>query len=784
MSRRFILEWLLIALLMAPLQWWLQDAPSVPLVDAMLYDWAMSQQRAAPSPDVLIVGIDARSLAELGPWPWPRKTHAQLLDTLAHDGARRVLLDFFLEEPSTNRDDDLRLAAALGRLPVYLPLRVAESRANGSNEPDGFVRPLPLFNQSVVATAHANVTVDADGVARWIFMREGVPGRLEPFVGTLLAGQSALAPSARTSAMPVHSDGWDHQEPFGFPLTQPLHGWHTVSYISLLRGQVPAEFVRGKLVLVGPLEDSHLERLVPVGVPGGAASLAGVELLADAVDALRHGRAIHLLPRLALAFSATVPIWLALTLFLPAARYSLAIVVCVAGSWLAISLLLLAYANVWLPPLPTLLGLTIAYFLWSWRRLSAFFQFFGKRIAMLNALPAGAFEPGGRLGAPAWDHVVAQMAALDAAINRVTKIKTMLSVSISQMPVAVLVCFDDGTITQSNDAARRLLEPSTVLHDATEDALSRRDLLSILRETCVTQLGGASSVRPWFETLHNEYVTQRGQVFKPRVAALDIFGDEPRRWMVALHDVTSEHRIKLEREQWIGYISHDLRTPQINIISLLNLYADGAAQLDERALIDGVRRETERSIRLADSILDLLTARSDRYRFEPVPVAALALDAVDQVWANAAAKNVTIDTRITDDDATLWADGPLLTRAFVNLLHNAIRHSASGDTIDVCVTVDYDVVLPRIHVAIRDAGEGMSQQHVMHLFESPPAIPSLHVNRDDDGITPRDDVRSHGMGIPMVLEIVARHEGHVTAHSLPGAGATFLIEFPVCVVER
>ncbi|KFG93407.1 hypothetical protein GQ56_0132095 [Burkholderia paludis] len=807
MGRRFVVECLLIALLIPPLLWWLHGAPGVRIVDAMLYDRIMSRRQVAPSPDILIVGIDARSLAAIGPWPWPRSVHARLLDTLARDGAARVLLGTFLDSAS-DEDDDRQLASSMARLPVYLPMRVATGPSAIADGTPTFVPPLPLFARSAAGTGHANVAVDGNGLSRWMFMREGPPGRLEPYVGARLvdradaeptppaaaaapaapaalvtfAGLAVPTPPVAPAALAVSADhgdptasgdAWIRQAPFGFPLAQPLHGWRTVSYLSLLRGQVPAAFVRGKLVLVGALEDARLERPVSIGTPHGVASLSGIELQAAAIDALRHDRTVRPLSRAAFAGWASLPVWIALLLFLPAARYGWAVVLTMSGLWLVVCLTLVIWAYVWVPPLPTLLGIAVAYFLWSWRRLSAFFHFFGRRIALLNALPAGAFEPADRPPTHAWDHVASRMAELDAAIDRIARIKTMLDVSISQMPVAVLVCLDDGTITQSNDAARRLLESP----GEPGAPLDGRNLSSVLRGFDAPAPHASSAGVRWFDTLQHEYVTRRDHAFSPRIAALDGHGGEPRRWMVALHDVTNEHRLEREREQWIGYISHDLRTPQINIISLLNLHAAGAAPPDARGLVDGVRRETERSIRLADSILDLVTARSSRYRFELAPVASIMLDAVDQVWATASARGVAIDLHIADDDTALHADGALLTRAFVNLLHNAIRHSAPGTTIDLCAAVDEDASPPRLHVAVRDEGEGMAPERAAGLFDGPAG--RFAARTQEDGPLTRHEIRSHGMGLAIVAEVVARHGGCITAFSRPGHGATFLLAFPL-----
>src|SRR3990170_54905 len=47
----------------------------------------------AASGDIVLVGVDDRSLLEIGNWPWPRKHHAQMVDRLTQMGARRIFYD-------------------------------------------------------------------------------------------------------------------------------------------------------------------------------------------------------------------------------------------------------------------------------------------------------------------------------------------------------------------------------------------------------------------------------------------------------------------------------------------------------------------------------------------------------------------------------------------------------------------------------------------------------------------------------------------------------------------
>src|SRR5690606_13714521 len=76
-------------------------------------DWAWSQ--AASRTDerrLIIVDIDERSLPDIGPWPWPRATQAQLLDRLAQAGASQQILDIVFSE---QRPGDPLLADSLRR---------------------------------------------------------------------------------------------------------------------------------------------------------------------------------------------------------------------------------------------------------------------------------------------------------------------------------------------------------------------------------------------------------------------------------------------------------------------------------------------------------------------------------------------------------------------------------------------------------------------------------------------------------------------------------------------
>ena len=76
---RLRLDWWLVALLSTALIVFLVHDRTAARIDNLIYDNLLRIGERAPAADILLVAIDNRSLREIGPWPWPRERHAELL---------------------------------------------------------------------------------------------------------------------------------------------------------------------------------------------------------------------------------------------------------------------------------------------------------------------------------------------------------------------------------------------------------------------------------------------------------------------------------------------------------------------------------------------------------------------------------------------------------------------------------------------------------------------------------------------------------------------------------
>src|SRR5690606_7121715 len=135
-------------------------------LDQSLYDLFLSSHAKPVREDVVIVAIDDYSIAELGHWPWPRRHHANIINTIGKAQPRAIGLDVLLSEQDTR---DARLIAALQRYPlVVLPVAMTSA---GMGTTAGL--PLKALAHSAAALGHINLAHDNDGVVRSIFLCGG-----------------------------------------------------------------------------------------------------------------------------------------------------------------------------------------------------------------------------------------------------------------------------------------------------------------------------------------------------------------------------------------------------------------------------------------------------------------------------------------------------------------------------------------------------------------------------------------------------------------------------------
>jgi EAL domain-containing protein (putative c-di-GMP-specific phosphodiesterase class I)/CHASE2 domain-containing sensor protein len=222
------------------------------------------------SGDIVILTIDDKSLHEVGNWPWPRRTDAQLIDRLTAAGAKRIFFDVNFSFPS-NPVDDRAFAQAIGRSrKVTLFTRSKTGPENSARVVDDL--PLPILAQN------ANL-----GVASFHYNYQNAVWQV-PYAATLPQATipSFAAAIANVSGAPSEDFRVDYSVN---PRTIPAY-----SAGDVLTGKLGEKQLAGKDVIIGigtdVIGDSYF-------IPGYGKAF-GVHVHAIAAETLKKGRPVDL----------------------------------------------------------------------------------------------------------------------------------------------------------------------------------------------------------------------------------------------------------------------------------------------------------------------------------------------------------------------------------------------------------------------------------------------------------------------------------------------------------
>ncbi|HEX7706278.1 MAG TPA: ATP-binding protein [Thermoanaerobaculia bacterium] len=221
------------------------------------------------------------------------------------------------------------------------------------------------------------------------------------------------------------------------------------------------------------------------------------------------------------------------------------------------------------------------------------------------------------------------------------------------------------------------------------------------------------------------------------------------------------HRLTTANEELESFsysVSHDLRAPLRAIDGFSReLQTNLEQQLDERErhYLSRIRAAAQRMSLLIDALLELSRLSRKPMQRTAVDASALAKEvALEAIERSRRPVLLEIEAGIVID-----ADPHLLRIVFENVIGNAVKFSAKGDTprIDVFSTGPQ-------RVEIRDNGVGFESEFVGKIFAP---FQRLHSS----------EFEGTGIGLALVQRIIRRHGGTVRAESARGRGATFHLYF-------
>ena len=228
----------------------------------------------------------------------------------------------------------------------------------------------------------------------------------------------------------------------------------------------------------------------------------------------------------------------------------------------------------------------------------------------------------------------------------------------------------------------------------------------------------------------------------------------------------AEQRLQ-RQEEFFQMAVHDLRSPLSAIVVYAELLMNRVmGDLDNRQLepIRTIHRNCNNLIRMAEDVLASarLRAGATTPRFSDLDVTESVREAIRSLQGLADAKQVRIRLDPPTGELRRMIDPDYLSRAFANVLGNAIKFSPHGAEIHIALDREGD----EIRVAFTDQGPGISPERRGEIFQK--------FRRGDVG-----NVAGHGLGLSIAQYFIALHGGRILIEGVRGRGSTFLVGLPV-----
>ncbi|HYW31877.1 MAG TPA: ATP-binding protein [Gemmatimonas sp.] len=255
---------------------------------------------------------------------------------------------------------------------------------------------------------------------------------------------------------------------------------------------------------------------------------------------------------------------------------------------------------------------------------------------------------------------------------------------------------------------------------------------------------------------------------------------------VARRDVeaalTVADRASQDKSAFLAEVSHEVRTPLQSISAYATLLLQetmGPLSEQQRETLRRVQQGTERIRRLVDDVLDFSQLASGKLTVgaERVCLREAVRSAESIVAPHLAAAQLLF--AVEDDsgpDTFALADAHRVQQVLLNLLTNAIKHTATGGRITVGVRAT--AVSPdgaeSLLVEVQDSGRGIPTHELETIFE-----PFVQLSTEDGTQASRQQSASGvGLGLTISRQLARRMGGDLVAASVPGQGAVFTLTLP------
>ena len=231
-------------------------------------------------------------------------------------------------------------------------------------------------------------------------------------------------------------------------------------------------------------------------------------------------------------------------------------------------------------------------------------------------------------------------------------------------------------------------------------------------------------------------------------------------------DITEQKADEIRKNDFIGMVSHELKTPLTSLAGFTQLGHRSALKKQDEAnasIYERINIQMRKMNNLINGFLNISQLESGKINLNPTSFSldALIKDSIEEINATSPRQKF----ELICEPVILHADYDKIGTVLVNLFSNAIKYGKADSPIAIgCKESD-----GKVKIYVKDEGIGIKDEDLEKLFD--------RYYRVQSDLT--QHISGFGIGLYLCSEIIDRHKGRIWVDSKVGQGTTFHVELPI-----
>lgn len=234
-----------------------------------------------------------------------------------------------------------------------------------------------------------------------------------------------------------------------------------------------------------------------------------------------------------------------------------------------------------------------------------------------------------------------------------------------------------------------------------------------------------------------------------------------------LHDITESKQDDMRKNDFIGMVSHELKTPLTSLNAIVQVANEKLKTSNDQFLAGAMMKantQVKRMSTMINGFLNISRLESGKILIEKshFNIEELIREITEEMKLSVTGHQINMGQCAPID---IYADRDKINSVVSNLISNAVKYSPRDTTIRISCTANKN----EMTLSVCDEGIGIQPADAAKIFDRYYRVESSNTRH----------ISGFGIGLYLSAEIVQRHGGRIWLESEPGKGSTFYFSLPL-----